>query len=216
MPPLFSLTGITKRFGNQTVLALESLSLHPGKVYSLTGPNGAGKSTLLQILAFLTEPTSGELCFKGIPVNDSNAQSSFRQEVTLVHQSPYLFHSTVYANISFGLKAHSIPVASHPKRVAQALAMVGLQDFADRHSRKLSGGEAQRVAIARALAISPTVLLLDEPFSNLDQDGSQLLEELIHILSSQGTTVVISTHDVDRKNRLGTENIHLIAGHMVA
>lgn len=216
MSDLYTLRALTRRHGNRTILAVEELSLKAGRIYTLTGPNGAGKSTLLQILAFLLPPSGGEILYRGEPVAGSNgALRRLRREVTLLHQAPYLFASTVFSNIAFGLKARGIAGADMRKRVAQALELVGLAGFEGRKARELSGGEAQRVAMARALALRPAVLLLDEPLANVDRESAVILDRLIPTLPDAGTTVILTTHDPEHPDRLGGETIHLVAGRLV-
>ncbi|HEY6008301.1 MAG TPA: ABC transporter ATP-binding protein, partial [Geobacteraceae bacterium] len=135
-----------------------------------------------------------------------------RREVTLLHQAPYLFNTSVRGNIVFGLKARGVTGPEQRRRVEEALELVGLAAFLKRKARELSGGEAQRVALARALALRPKVLLLDEPLANVDRASAELLEEVILSLPARGTSVIISTHDPEHRHRFGTNRIHLVAG----
>nr|WP_246551785.1 ABC transporter ATP-binding protein [Geobacter hydrogenophilus] len=193
------------------------LTLRAGRLYILTGANGAGKSTLLSHLALLTAPTSGEIVFEGETVHWSNsALQRQRRDVTLVHQSPYLFTGSVAANVAYGLKLRGVHGDGLKQRVEEALALVGLAGFGHRRSRELSGGEAQRVALARALALETKVLLLDEPLANVDRNTSDLLENIISALPARGTTVVMTTHDPEHLERLKGERIHLTAGRLAA
>ncbi len=213
---MYRLHGIRKRYGTKTVLDIDSLVIAKARLYTLTGPNGAGKSTLLNILAFLSPPTEGEVHYAGTRVAwDPEALIRLRRKVTLLHQSPYLFGGTVRANVAFGLKSRGIDGEAQRRIVAAALATVGLSDFAERKARELSGGEAQRVAMARALALSPEVLLLDEPLANIDRETAALLEATIASLPAQGTTGVMTTHDPDHPARLDSERIVLEAGRIV-
>jgi tungstate transport system ATP-binding protein len=215
MTPLYDLRGITRCHGARTVLAVEHLALEVGRLYTLTGANGAGKSTLLQILAFLTSPAGGELRFRGEPVVwGSGALRRLRQEATLLHQAPYLFGTSVFANVAFGLKTRGIRGEAQRRQVEEALDQVGLAGFGPRRARELSGGEAQRVAMARALALRPAVLLLDEPFANVDRQSAAILEGVIGSLPAAGTTVILTTHDPLHPDRLGSETIHLEAGRL--
>lgn len=217
MPDLYTLHALTRHYGTRNVLDLEELSLKAGRIYTLTGANGAGKSTLLQILAFLLPPTSGAIAFRGEPVAWSNGGlQRLRKEVTLLHQSPYLFASSVAANIAFGLRARGIEGDRMRRRIAKALDMVGLAGFEGRRARELSGGETQRVAMARALALEPAVLLLDEPLANIDRESAIILDRLIPSLPAAGTTVILTSHDPQHADRLGSETIRLEAGRLVA
>ncbi len=213
MDPLYRLNNLRKSYGPREVLAIKELTIAAGCIYTLTGPNGSGKSTLLNILAFLSPPSDGDIWFLGEPVVWSNdSLLRLRREVTLLHQAPYLFDTTVRANIVFGLKTRGITGQEQHSRVDEALALVDLGGFQKRKARELSGGEAQRVAMARALALRPKVLLLDEPLANVDRSSAELLEKVILALPQRGTSVLISTHDPEQRRRFGSNRIHLIAG----
>jgi tungstate transport system ATP-binding protein len=215
--PLYTLRRLTKSHGARTVLAVEHLALEAGRLYTLTGANGAGKSTLLQILAFLSPPSGGELLFRGEPAAWKNgALRRLRREVTLLHQAPYLFATSVLANVAFGLKVRGVRGEEQRRWVEEALELVGLAGFGARRARELSGGEAQRVAMARALALRPAVLLLDEPLANVDRESAAILERVIASLPEAGTTVVLTTHDPLHPDRLGSETIRLEAGRLAA
>jgi tungstate transport system ATP-binding protein len=215
MPNLYTLRALTRTYGTRTVLDVEELSLEAGRIYTLTGANGAGKSTLLQVLAFLLPPTSGEIFFHGEPVAWSRGGlRRLRKEVTLLHQSPYLFSSSVFSNIAFGLRARGIDGGALRRRVSKALDTVGLAGFETRKARELSGGETQRVAMARALALEPAVLLLDEPLANIDRESAAILDRLIPSLPERGTTVILTTHDPLHADRIGSQTIHLEAGRL--
>ena len=213
---MYRLRGVRMRYGTKTVLAIDELSIAAGRLYTLSGPNGAGKSTLLSILAFLSPPSEGEILYAGETVRwDGPSTRARRRKVTLLHQSPYLFAGTVRANVAFGLSARGIAGDAQRQAVARALDSVGLRGFSERKARELSGGEAQRVAMARALALSPEVLLLDEPFANIDRETAALLEPVIASLPARGTTVVLTTHDPDHPARLNGESIFLEGGRIV-
>jgi len=195
---LYRLRSVTKRYGPNVAVDIDTLTIAAGRVYTLTGANGAGKSTLLGILAFLTPPTTGEIFYAGERIDwKSDIVRRHRRKVTLLHQSPYLFGGTVFRNVAYGLKARGIAGMAALQAVDRALETVGLDRFRDRDARELSGGEAQRVAMARALALDPEVLLLDEPLASIDRETTVLLETVIASLPSRGTTVVMTTHDPD-------------------
>jgi len=213
---IYHLHSIRKEYGSTTVLNIEDLTILEGRLYTLFGANGAGKSTLLNILAFLLPPTAGEIYYDGRRVDWSRGSlEEKRKKVTLLHQSPYLFGGTVFANVAFGLKARGIPGEEQRRLVEKALDVVGLREFGARKARELSGGEAQRVAMARALVLSPEVFLLDEPLANIDRETAGLLEDVIASLPSLGTTVVMTTHDPDLPNRLNGASILLEGGRVV-
>jgi len=193
---LYRLRSVTKRYGSNVAVDIDSLTIDSGRLYTLTGANGAGKSTLLGILSFLEPPTTGEIFYAGERVDwRGDLLMRRRRKVTLLHQSPYLFGGTVFRNVAYGLKARGIAGEATLRAVDRALETVGLEGFRGRDARELSGGEAQRVALARALALDPEVLLLDEPLANIDRETVRLLEAVIASLPSRGTTVVMTSHD---------------------
>lgn len=213
MTELYRLRSVTKRYGSNVAVDIDALTIDAGRVYTLTGGNGAGKSTLLGILAFLTPPTTGEIFYAGERVDwKGDDGKRRRRKVTLLHQSPYLFGGTVFRNVAYGLKARGIGGEAERTAVDRALEAVGLDRFAGRDARELSGGEAQRVAMARALALDPEVLLLDEPLANIDRGTADLLEAVIAALPSRGTTVVMTTHDPDHPARRNGGSIVLEGG----
>jgi tungstate transport system ATP-binding protein len=210
---LYRLRSVTRRYGSNVAVDIDSLTIDAGRLYTLTGGNGAGKSTLLGILAFLLPPTTGEIFYAGERIDwKSDIVRVRRRKITLLHQSPYLFGGTVFRNVAYGLSARGIAGEAERKAVDRALETVGLERFRDRDARKLSGGEAQRVALARALALDPEVLLLDEPLANIDRETAGLLEAIIASLPSRGTTVVMTTHDPDHPARLNGGSIVLEGG----
>jgi tungstate transport system ATP-binding protein len=214
---MYRLQSVRKCYGSKVALDIEDLTIREGRLYLLVGANGAGKSTLLGVLAFLSPPTAGEVYYDGKRVDwNRDSAEERRRKVTLLHQSPYLFGGTVYANVAFGLKIRGIRGEKQQRIVEKALTVVGLPGFGERNARELSGGEAQRVAMARALALKPEVLLLDEPLANIDRETTGLLESVIATLPAQGTTVVMTTHDPQLPGRLNGETIYLEGGKLVS
>lgn len=196
-------------------LQVEHLSLTAGHLYALKGANGAGKSTLLQLLALLQSPQSGQLVFAGQTVcYKPAALKRLRQQITLLEQNPLLFSGSVEQNLAFGLKLRGVHGSEQQRRIEEALATTGLQGFAQRLAKELSGGEARRVALARALVLQPKLLLLDEPTANLDHDQVESLERFLVSLPARGMSVVIATHDAQQPERLGGEVITLANGQL--
>lgn len=215
MAPLYRLESVRKSYPGKVALEIPALTIDEGRIHSLTGPNGSGKSTLLSILAFLSPPTSGALYYDGERVDwKGRSLVSLRKEATLLHQSPYLFEGSVSANITFGLKVRGVEGEKQQCRIAEALEMVGLGGFEQRRARALSGGEMQRVALARALALSPRVLLLDEPLANVDRRSAEVIRAVILSLSGKGTTVIMTTHDMRPPERMNGDVIHLEDGRL--
>lgn len=197
MPTLFELSNLIKDYGARRVLDIEKLSLDQGAVYALRGANGAGKSTLLSLLAFLENPTGGGICFNGQEVHYGSGTHlhRLRQKVVLVDQSPLMFSGSVYYNVEFGLRVRKIAGSERKKIVEHALAQVGMLGFIDHDASRLSGGETKRVALARGLAVSPDVLLLDEPAANVDLENQKILFDIINRVNRDfSTSIIYSTH----------------------
>ncbi len=173
-----------------------SLDVAPGEVLALLGPSGSGKSTLLRAIAGLERPTSGVITWDG---RDLAGVPVHRRGFGLMFQDGQLFaHRSVARNVSFGLEMARVPRTEQRERVAELLAVVGLEGFGDRDVTSLSGGERQRVALARALVPEPALLLLDEPLSALDRAlREHLAAEVRAALKATGTTAVFVTHDHD-------------------
>jgi tungstate transport system ATP-binding protein len=195
------------------VLTVQDLAIKPGSVTAVMGPNGAGKTTLLKLLAGLTTPTRGSLTYRGERVA-ADSVARIRQKVCLVHQTPLLFNTAVMENVAFGLKARGVPKGEIQRAVIQALSLVGCSDLRKRRARELSGGEVKRVAIARALVLDPEVLLLDEPFSEVDQMTSKAMEEVFRGIEARGQALIFSTHDARVAHRLAREVVVLMEGRL--
>lgn len=215
---IFKVRNLKKVYNNKIVLDVDNLNFQEGKIYAIVGPNGSGKTTLLNILNLLEKPNEGQIFFYAQEItNKSNSDTlEIRKRITLVNQDPFLFHSTVYDNIAYGLKIRSIPPKVQKSRIRSALNIVGLSGFKDRKANQLSGGEAQRVVIARALVIEPEVLFLDEPTTNIDQKHIDVVERIIKKIKKEiKTTVIFSTHDLSQAYRLADEVISLLDGKII-
>jgi NitT/TauT family transport system ATP-binding protein len=192
-PPLVEFRDVTKRFGDgPLVLDRISLAVGAGEFVSLIGPSGCGKSTLLRLIAGLSPISGGELTIGGRTPDDAAADLGFVfQEATLL---PWL---TVAKNIEAPLKLRGLPAAAREATRHRVLELVRLSDKAAAYPRQLSGGQKMRVSIARALALSPKLLLLDEPFGALDEmTREHLNEELLAIREQQAWTAFFVTHSV--------------------
>ena len=211
MGTLLTLNDIVFRRGDFT-LQIDHVNLMQGHLYLLQGPNGAGKSTLLHLLALLLPPISGDYRYKGASVKNPQEYQRVRQKITLVEQNPYLFDTTVYQNLAFGLRLRDVCGDLQHRRISHALQLVGLEGFERRQAQSLSGGELRRVALARALVLRPQLLLLDEPTAGLDQEVLPVFERCLRDLPGQGTTVVLASHDAFQSCRLGGSVIMLDGG----
>jgi tungstate transport system ATP-binding protein len=202
MKAVAELTDVTKAYGEKIVLDTVNLQIHEGEIIALLGPNGSGKTTILKILAFIENPSSGEVTFQGEKVNFKKTEK-VRLQSTLVFQKTTVFGTSVYNNIAYGLKLRKVPKETRDREVKKALELVKLEGFEKRNARKLSGGEQQRVAIARALVLKTKLLLLDEPTANLDPKNAGILEEVIDTVNRENkTTIVMATHNMFQARKL--------------
>ena len=215
MSVLEELREITKIYREPRVLALDrvSLSVREGELLSLIGPNGAGKTTLMKIAALIDEPTAGQVVFDGVPVDGSN-RAALRKRITMVFQKPVFFSTTVRKNVEYGLKLRRLPRAEVERRVREALRLLGIEELADRHVRRLSAGEQQKVALARAIALQPELLLLDEPLANVDPVSAREIEALVGELKGH-MTIVCSSHDLAQVSRLSDRVAFIRFGRIV-
>jgi iron(III) transport system ATP-binding protein len=193
-PPWLALDNIDIAYGARTVVERLSLTLARGSIGCLLGPSGCGKTTVLRAIAGFESVQAGEIRLDGESVSRPGYQlPPERRRIGMVFQDHALFpHLTVSQNVGFGLRG----VADAKARIAQMLDTVGLAHAAARYPHELSGGQQQRVALARALAPRPQLLLLDEPFANLDVELRERLgAELRGLLAPSGTTALLVTHD---------------------
>jgi len=185
---------LTKAFGEHVAVAGISVDMPAGEFFTLLGPSGCGKTTTLRMIAGFEQPTSGRIMLDG---SDVARVPPHKRNVNTVFQSYALFpHLDVAKNVAFGLKYKKIDKSERAKRVADALELVNLSEFAHRKADQLSGGQQQRVALARALVLQPRVLLLDEPLGALDAKLRKTLQvELKTLQAELGITFVFVTHD---------------------
>ncbi len=211
----YRLDNVVKSYGGREVLHVDSLEIRRGEVFGIVGPSGSGKSTLLRLLDFLEPPTAGQIHFQNHSVNGAGSVPlAIRRQVTTVFQKPVLMNTTVYDNVAYGIKIRG--EKGIESKVKEALAQVGLMEFASAPVRTLSGGEAQRVALARAMVVAPQVLLLDEPTANLDPYNVGLIEGIVADLNRRkGTTIVLVTHNVFQAKRLAHRVALLLEGKII-
>jgi tungstate transport system ATP-binding protein len=193
--------------GASKILDTVSLTVNAGAPTLLIGPNGAGKTTLLRVAMGLTVPSSGRITWADR--DTPPARQAF------LFQRPAMLRRSAAGNLRYALKVARIARDTHDRRIAELLALVGLEGVADTPARRLSGGEQQRLALARALARDPAVLFLDEPTASLDPAATKAVEEVIRAVAERGIKVVMSTHDLGEARRLAGDVVMLHRGRIV-
>ena len=193
-------SALSKHFGPRAAVAGVELSLRGGDCLALFGPNGAGKTTLLRLVAGLLKPTHGAVLLDGV---DVRRDASRRARVGLIsHQSMLYAPLTALENVEFTARLYGV---SNPRQTAlRSLELLGVADRAHVAVRALSRGLQQRVSIARAMVHEPAVVLLDEPYSGLDESGAYALTTQLRTLQSRGATLVLVTHNVSEGLTLAT------------
>lgn len=218
--PVLQIDNIVKTIGNgRHLLGIDSLTIYPGSCLLLTGQNGSGKTTLLKILSGLEPPDKGP----GIAVTHygnvnlpwAAARRRVFREVIYLHQQAYLFNSSVLENVCYGLRRRRVENEEIAERAHRALDWAGLSHLASRNARELSGGEKQRVALTRALVLQPRVLLLDEPFSGLDENARSRTGFLIQRIKSEGVAVVVTSHELQPVSGIADKHLELKDGRLV-
>ena len=179
-------------YGRREILSDVSVSLKPNSVILLSGENGCGKSTLLRVMAGLLKPDAGKISCAGVNSEFSQCRSSLLEQVMYLHQTPYMFNTSVKENL---LIAHKKGRGDHLRLVEQALEWVGLAHLMNENARTLSGGERQRIALARALLRRPRILLLDEPTAHLDASSNAQISDLLGELKSHTVSMLITSHE---------------------
>lgn len=203
---MLELKNITKKFGDQTVLAGVDVTIADQKTLAIVGPSGAGKTTLLRIIAGLTPADSGEMIWNGEPTTAAKMRQAGL--IGVVFQGFELFPNlTVRRNLTLAPTLQGTSAAAATAQADQLLAELDLTAQADAYPFSLSGGQKQRVAIARALALKPKILLYDEPTSALDPNLRQSVADLINSVKAQGMTQVVVTHDMDFAEAVADETL---------
>jgi len=196
--------------GGQRFHALDgvSLTVHPGEIVSLIGPNGSGKSTLLRVAAGLLRPDRGDALLDGQPIEEPSPR------IGLVFQEPRLLPwRSAEANIAYPLELAGLPASERTSRVQRLLGVMGLERARALLPRELSGGMRQRAALARTLALEPRALLLDEPFSALDElTRERLNDELLDLAAQSRMTLLVVTHSVQEAIFLSDRVLVLSSG----
>ncbi|MEP5759593.1 MAG: sn-glycerol-3-phosphate ABC transporter ATP-binding protein UgpC [Litoreibacter sp.] len=206
-----TLSGIKKSFGNVDVIHGISVDIAQGEFVALVGPSGCGKSTLLRMIAGLEDPSTGEIRIGGDVVNDRLPKD---RQIAMVFQSYALYpHMTVRENMSFALDLERRPKQEIAAAVAEASAVLGLDDYLDRRPKALSGGQRQRVAMGRAIVRNPEVFLFDEPLSNLDAKLRTVMRKEVKRLHQRlKTTSIYVTHDQTEAMTMADQIVVMNAG----
>ena len=194
--PMVELQQVSKRYGEVVALASVDLVVHKGEFVTLLGPSGSGKTTLLNLIAGMTQPTSGRIMIDG---RDATALAPSKRSLGMVFQNYALMpHMTVYENVAFPLRVRKLSSAEIARKVNDVLKLIRLPDVAQRKPRELSGGQQQRVALARCIVYNPSLILLDEPLGALDKKlREQMQLEIKRIHAELGITMLNVTHDQD-------------------
>jgi putative spermidine/putrescine transport system ATP-binding protein len=195
-PPALRLDRVTKAYGFLTVINELNLTVRRGEFVSILGPSGCGKSTTLRLIAGFEPLSGGRIFLDGACIDHLPTQ---QRGAVMVFQNYALFpHMRVFDNVAFGMRMRKRPRAEIAARVAGALELTRLEGLGQRYPRELSGGQQQRVALARAVVLSPKLLLLDEPLSNLDAKlRKELRGEFLEVHRAAGTTTILVTHDIE-------------------
>jgi len=191
---MVEIEGLVKTFGRREVLRGIDLAVKEGEFVIIMGPNGAGKTTLLKIIATVIKPDRGRIKVCGFPIPEKALDA--RKKIGFLSHNPFLYDElTARENLLFYASLFSIQEPE--KRVKELLSLVGLEGRQEDRARTLSRGMLQRLALARTLLHDPVLLLLDEPFTGLDQKAAKVLTDLLRSFSQEGRTVIMTTHQVD-------------------
>ncbi|WP_369425279.1 energy-coupling factor ABC transporter ATP-binding protein [Methanothrix sp.] len=213
---MIQLEGVTVEKNGMMILNDINIEVRTGETLGVIGPTGSGKTTLLRVMDLIEIPSKGRVLFRGEDLQRESERLAARRRIGVVFQRPVMLRGSVYDNVAYGLRIRRLSKEEIDERVGAALSDVGLEGYERRPARTLSGGEMQRVALARALAISPELLLLDEPTANLDPRTSHVIEDLISRAKMRGMTTVISTHDLPQAVRLADRIVIIMDGRVVS
>ena len=197
-------------------LDIPGFKIYPGQTLAVIGPNGSGKTTLLRSLTHLVDLARGEIIFRGEKIPPDRNVHLFRRKIAFVFQDPVLFDTTVYGNVTSGLRIRGKCKKYIEEIADKQLARFGISHLKNRRTKTLSGGEAQRTSLARAFALEPEILFLDEPFASLDVKAKEsLMDDLELALRETGLTAVFTTHDRMEALRLADRIAILSGGQIV-
>ncbi len=209
---MIQISELTKRIGEKTILKGINLTVNKGETIAFLGPNGAGKSTILNILSGLVKPSSGVIKIDELYFKDHKIE--IKKKIGFLAHDSYLYdYFSALENLMFFGRLYQVPdIENRAKKLIQE---IGLNFFINDPVRTFSRGMIQRLAIARAMLHSPQVLLLDEPFTGLDQQGKNLLNNMIFNMKANGTTTIFVTHDIDKAVTI-SDRIMIIKGGQLA
>ncbi len=206
---IIEVNGLTRSFGKIVALECIDLNLREGEFLTVFGPNGAGKTTLIGVLSTLVKPTSGKILFFGKSVKDDS--NHLRRSIGVIEHQPLLYNRlTALENLKFYGRMYGIDPLE--ERIEEVLEEVHLLERANDISGTFSRGMLQRLSIARAMLHQPLVYLLDEPYSGLDQHSGDRLRDMLAKLKSQGKTILMTTHNMERGFELSDRNVIMVNG----
>ena len=209
---MIKIKGLSKSFGSFYALRDLSLEIHPGEYWMIVGPNGAGKTTLLKIIATLSQPTQGKISIH--EVESDNNRIHIRKQIGFIGHQSFLYENlTAEENLQFYARMYRLENIA--KRIADTLTQVGLAARKNDLVRTFSRGMQQRLSIGRALLANPTIILLDEPFSGLDQNAIENFVELFTSLISPDRMIIMTTHDLNLGLQLATHFAVITRGKLV-
>lgn len=215
---MLEVKNLVKKFDNNTVLNGVSFKVNKGDVVAIIGPSGCGKTTLLRCLNMIEKPTSGDIYFENVKINDPHTDlSKIRQKMGMVFQQFNLFpHLTVSDNITLApIKHKKLSKSSANKKMMSLLKMINLSNKKDSYPSELSGGQMQRVAIIRSLIMDPDIILFDEPTSALDPEMVDEVLNLIKMIADDGMTMLIVSHELDFVKKCANKFLFLEHGKVI-
>ncbi|MGI6225064.1 MAG: energy-coupling factor ABC transporter ATP-binding protein [Peptococcales bacterium] len=207
---MLEVRNVSQKYTDNLVVNNLNFTFAKGKIYGIIGPNGAGKSTLLKIISGFLKPTNGEIFLNGQKILEPTS------EIACMWQKPYLFQTTVYKNIAYGLKIRGYNRSEIDRRLNDLLKEFKLEDLKDKPAKFLSGGEGARVALARAVACESPIIILDEPAANLDPPNTRMMEEILkEVQKEKELTIIIVTHDMFQARRLAHYTLYMENGKLL-
>lgn len=208
---MLHITNISKSFGDERVLKNLSLTVQPNCTLSILGRSGSGKTTLLKVISGLVDPDEGKIIWNEKLMNEVKPAN---REMIYLYQESLLFpHMDVFGNIEFGLRVRNVDKQERKTRVDEMIDRLGLAGMAHKMPHQLSGGQKQRVSFGRALVVNPRLLLLDEPFGNLDVTTREQMQKLFKDISGEmGITAIFVTHNLKEAILMGDSIAHIKEG----